>query len=714
MFALIGRAVTRFRWTAIALAALVVIAGISWGTGVFGSLAQGGVDAPGSESAKVKARINDELGAADVHVLAIYRSDQLTVADAAFQSEVTDIMNRLRDSDDILHVTSYYDDPNRLARLASDDKHSTYLAVSLDAESDGDRADAYERVEKLLNSDQLETQLAGPTPTFAAISERIQSDIAKAEMLALPIVFLLSLFIFGGLIAALMPMLVGIIAIMGAFLITRLLTTVTDISVFAINIITMMGLGLAIDYALFIVGRFREELAGGKSSRDAAITTVRTAGRTVAVSGFTVMLSFAGLLIFPQLFLRSMGLGGIAAVGVAVIASLTFLPALLALLGKRIDALPVRLPRRLRSNGGGWARVANFVMKRPIIVTVGTIAVLLALAIPFANISFGGVDERQLPPGSPVREASEALRNDFQRPATEINVLIDNASPEQAAAIANDLQARDDVEAAAVIREKDGLALVTVTHDGKPTSDSARDLVNELRGMQPGSGMDITVGGSTAELNDLLDSLASRLPYMVALVGLVTITLLTVAFGSILLPIKAVLMNVVSLGASFGVVVYIFQDGHLAGLLNFTPTGTIDATQPILMVAILFGLAMDYELFLLSRIREEWDATGNNELAVARGLERTGSVITAAALLLIVVVGGFATGGITMIKMIGVGMIVAIVVDATLVRLLLVPATMRLLGRWNWWLPRPMRSIVGRIKLEDHGQHPAQPALEHV
>jgi RND superfamily putative drug exporter len=475
------------------------------------------------------------------------------------------------------------------------------------------------------------------------------------------------------------------------------ITYSTEVSVFAINIITLLGLGMAVDYALFVVSRFREELDAGRSTTEAVERTMATAGRTVAVSGLTVAVALSSLVLFPQVFLKSMGYGGVAAVVVAMVAALTALPALLAILGRRVNAWRIPLPSSRRRSGadgadgadggGAWARVAYAVMRRPVLVVLGAVVLLGVLASPFVHAGFGGIDARVLPAGTESRVVAERVKAEFPRGAGEIEVLVSGADVAAATAFAGDVARLPHVTTAAVTANRGTSSLIAVGYDADPTAPAVRGVVADIRALPAPAGARVLVGGQAGALTDLLNSLADRLPWMALIVAGTTMLLLLLAFGSVVLPVKAVLMNAVSIGASFGVVVWIFQDGHLSGPLGFTSTGYVEATQLILMLAILFGLSTDYELFLLSRVREEYDRTGDNTAAVATGLQRTGRIITSAALLLVIVVGGFATGGITFVKMIGVGMIVAILVDATIVRALLVPATMRLLGRANWWAP---------------------------
>jgi RND superfamily putative drug exporter len=422
------------------------------------------------------------------------------------------------------------------------------------------------------------------------------------------------------------------------------------------------------------------------------------------VSGVTVALALTSLMLFPVDFLRSMGYGGVATVAVDVAAALTVLPALLAVLGHRVNALRIRRsvqrpPREETS--GAWYRLARSVMRRPLVyVAVITIA-LLALAAPFLRISWGGTDARTLPAASTVRQVTEALDSQFPVNSTDpIEVLITGAGPALAPYL-HHIDAIPGVTGAQVTGAKDDAIRVDVGYTPAPVSSAARHIVTQIRALAPPAGATVLVGGTTAGLVDELASLGSTLPWMALLVCLSTFVLLFLAFGSVVLPLKAIVMNVLSLGGTFGVVVWIFQWGHLSGLLRFTPTGSIDPTMPILMLAIIFGLSMDYEVFLLSRIRERYDQTGDNTLAIAAGLQRTGGLITSLALLLIIVVAAFSASGITFIKLLGVGMIVALLVDATVVRILLVPATMRLLGRANWWAPRPLRRLYARYGIKE-------------
>ncbi|SFO42264.1 putative drug exporter of the RND superfamily [Geodermatophilus obscurus] len=724
MFETLGRVVYRRRRAVLAVGALLVVLAGVFGTGLFGRLTGAGFEDPASESSRAAELAVRELGRDSADVVVLYRSEDLLVDDPAYREVVTASLARLP-GDLVERTTTWFD--TGAESLVSRDRRSTYAVLQLAGDAD-ERTDALEAVEAELSAPGLETAIGGATTVERDINERVGDDIARAEMISLPVLAVLLVVVFGSLTAASLPLAIGITSILGSFAALRAASAFTDVSVFAVNVVTILGLGLAIDYGLFVVSRFREEVRQRATVEEALARTMATAGRTVAVSGVTVALSLAGLLIFPQVFLRSMGIGGMSAVLVAMLAALTLLPALLAVLGPRVDALSVRpwlsrvsrRPRHAATSGpGGWERLARAVMRRPVVVTVAVVGLLLALALPFLRVEFGAIDVRALPAGTESRVVAETIDRDFPAspsgPVTAVVTLADPvASPEGAVALqryVGDLAAVEGVEGATVTGAAGSTARVSLAYAGDPVDAAARDLVAAVRDVPAPPGGAVLVGGESAAMTDLLASLASLLPWMALLVVGTTLVLLFLAFGSVVLPVKAVLMNVLSLGASFGALVWIFQDGNLSGVLDFTPTGFIEATQPILVLAIVFGLSMDYEVFLLSRIREQYDLTGDNTTAVATGLQRTGGIITSAALLLLVVIGAFSLSGITFIKMIGVAMAIAIVVDATVVRLLLVPASMRLLGRANWWAPGPLRRVYARygIRESDGGQPAAAP-----
>ncbi|MGH3326771.1 MAG: MMPL family transporter [Streptomycetales bacterium] len=705
MFEGLGRVVYHRRRWVLALTGVFLAVAALWGTRVIGALANGGFEDPGSDSYRAEQRMEHTLGSDEADIVALYSSKQLTVDDPSFRAAVERTLAGLPE-DEVARVTTYWS--SGAEQFVSQDRHATYAAVQLRA-PDGEGADegklidTYRAIEDDFATPELDVRLGGNVAVFDDVNTQVSEDIARAEQISLPILLVLLLIIFGSLVAAAMPLAVGGLAILGAFTALRLLTYVTDVSIFAVNIVTMLGLGLAIDYALFIVSRFREELPRQAGVGDALVATMATAGRTVAFSGLTVALSMASLLLFPQVFLRSMAFGGMAAVLVAMVGALTALPALLGVLGHRVGALRVRLPWRRAATPapddggyGPWARLARSVMRRPVIYIGVIVAVLVTAGLPFLRMSPGGVDARVLPEGTQSRVVGEVLDRDFARNATSpIDVVVTTDGPVRArqpelARYAERLDAVPEVTGATVTAAEEHTARVAVGYQADPMSERARGIVEDVRDVPAPAGSKALVGGQTAELVDLLSSLGATLPWMALFVAVTMMILLFLAFGSVVLPLKAVVMNLLSLTASFGAIVWIFQDGHLSSLLGFTSTGQIDATQPILMLAIAFGLSMDYEVFLLSRMREEWDRTRDNTVAVSNGLQRTGRIITSAALLLVVVLGAFSTSGITFIKMIGVGMVIAILIDATIVRALLVPATMRVLGRANWWAPGPL------------------------
>jgi RND superfamily putative drug exporter len=714
------------RWTTVLLrrARAVLVTGIiatiaaaAYGLGVFDALGQGGFDDPGSDSAKELAIEQDVFGNKNVDVVALYRSESLTADDPQFKADVEEILAGIPAGTTTSVLTPWdTGDPG----MVSGDKHAVQVLVSLAGDGQSDQADNNDLVTPALERTRgdLTADLAGPWSVYTGVNETVSSDLARAEAITLPIVLVLSLLIFGSLVAAAMPVLVGALSVLGALALVRVLTNFGEVSVFSINVITLLGMGLAIDYALFVISRFREELAqlpedDPDAVRSAMATTMRTAGRTVLFSGFTVAAAMSALLVFPQNFLKSLGYGGIAAVLVGVVTALTVLPAVLLLLGRRIDAgrMPWRRgrPVPVDTDHGVWARLAHGVMKRPVLVMVAVVAALLAVASPFLGVKWGSVDYRVLPPDHPAHVAAVKVNEQFGQEKSTANILLTDADETQVAAYVDAAKRVDRVLDVRPVDSKDGTTLLRATWSGNSQTEASRAVVEDLRGIEGPNGQHVLVGGLSADTVDLLASIKHHLPWMAGIIVAVMLVLLFLAFGSVVLPLKAVLMNLLSISASFGVITWIFADGHLEGLLGYESTGFLDATQPIFMLAILVGLSMDYEVFLLSRVRERWDATEGSGLspaernadAVAHGVQKTGRIITSAALLLAVVIGGFSTSGIVFMKMIGVGMLVALLVDATIVRALLVPATMKLLGSANWWAPSPLRAVWVRYGIRE-------------
>jgi uncharacterized membrane protein YdfJ with MMPL/SSD domain len=709
-----GRIAFRRRRLILVAALLVAVLGAGWGTGIFGrAQTAGGFDAPGSQSQHEASAATRAFGRDAGDVVVLYSSQTLTTAAPAFRSAVTGTLAALPHGEVVSYATYW---STRSRQFVSASGHQTYAVLELAGAGDTARQASYDAIKAQLSAPGLRSQVGGVVPADETIDTQTTASITRAEGLSFPVLLILLLVIFGSLTAASLPLAIGALGILGSFTVLRLLTLVTGVSVFSLNITTILGLGLGIDYGLFLVTRFREELRQPGSVEDAVARTVATAGRTVLVSGVTVAIVLASLMLFPETILRSIGYGGVATVLVDMIAALTVLPALLAVLGPRVNSLRIRRSVArppAAADTGGWHRLALSVMRRPVLYAVPIVVLLLGLGSPFLTVAWGGVDATVLPAAAAPRLVSEALSRDFPgNPTAPIESLVTfrgpvAGSPQRVAGLASYASRLDrvpGVSAARVTGIRGDVARIDLSYRPGPYTPQARAIAARVRAVAAPRGAAVQVGGQTAALADELSSIGATLPWMALAVVVATFVLLFLAFGSLVLPLEAIAANILSLSAMYGVVTWIFQDGHLSGLLGFTPNGTISPTIPVLMFAIMFGLSMDYEVFLLSRIRERYDLTGDNTAAIASGLQRTGGVITSAALLLVVVIGMFSLSSITFIKLLGVGMIVALVLDATLVRLLLVPAAMRLLGDANWWAPRPLRRLYARYGIrEDDG-----------
>jgi uncharacterized membrane protein YdfJ with MMPL/SSD domain len=755
MLAALGRLLYRTRWVALLLSLAVVVGAALYGSGVFGTLTDGGFEDPNSQSAHARALLDQQLGGSTADIIILMRSDTLSATDPAFASAATQLLDTLQSQSTVASVTSYYS--TQSPRLLSRDGHETFAAVQFSATDRTVKERDYKALKPLITSPTLQVSVGGDLAVNDAVNAQVSADLERAEMLSFPVLAVLLVIVFAGLVAAGLPLVIGGVAILGAFAALRLLTGVTPISIFAINVVTVLGLGLAIDYALFMVTRFREELeVNAGDTRGALERTLATAGRTVLFSGLTVSVSLLGLLLFPEGFLRSMGLGAISAVLVAMLAALILLPALLAILGRRVNSLSVQsLFRRTavrpnRETQGAWYRLSQFVMRWPVPVAVAGLAILVTLGAPFLHASFSTPDVRVLPANQEARVVSDRLAQDFaQEGASSIVVAIrtpgDALSSENLARLdgyVRQIEAMPNVIAAQSLVSVDPSLTLTdyqqlyaqpernpqiaavaaqltygagtkVIVELSPAefSGATEDAVRQIRALPAPEGFQALVGGETAYQMDLFSNLRVTLPYALAVIALAIFVLLFLMTGSVVMPIKAILLNTLSLTATFGALVWIFQDGNLTQALGFQSNGSIDGTQTILIFALAFGLSMDYEVFLLSRIKERFDATGDSRAAVASGLQRTGWLISSAALLLAVVLVAMSTSKIVFIEQIGVGLAIAVIMDATLVRSLLVPATMRLLGQWNWWAPAPLRAIWRRIGLSE-AETPANVAVE--
>jgi RND superfamily putative drug exporter len=574
----------------------------------------------------------------------------------------------------------------------------------------------------------ITVQVGGFGAAFHEVNSVVEHDLLRAEAVAVPLTFILLLFVFGGLVAAAMPLTIGAVAVVGTLLVLRLLDGVTPVSVFAVNLTTVMGLGLAIDYSLFIVSRFREELNAGRDVPAALEETLAHAGRTVAGSALTVAAAISALLVFPLMFLRSFAYAGIAVSALAAVAALVVLPAVLALLGHRINSFTVWKRSVSPPLNGFWSKTARQVMRRPVVVIFGAVAVLLALASPFLHLRMGYLDDRVLSPTDQVRQVNDSLRAQFgQGQSDAIQVVAANdrgTSAAQRAAYAvhlSNLPGVQRVDASSGVYVH-GVALAapasytsqfaashgvwySVVPAGNALSSSGTRLVAAIRdGPAPFA---ILVGGLPAGFVDSTGVISSDLPLALLLIAVTSFLVLLFLFRSVFVPLKALVLNVLSLGATFGAMVWIFQDGHLSGTLDFTPTGTLIDTMPILMFCVAFGLSMDYEVFLVSRVKELADQGLRNEDAIAGGLQRSGRIITAAALLMSVVFFGLVTSGIAFMKLFAVGLTLAVLMDAFVIRGMLVPAVMKLAGRANWWAPRFMRPPTPPTAPED--RYPIDP-----
>jgi len=675
--------------------------------GAFGGPVAGILDDDGdfsddaSEAVLAAERITRATGESASPDVVVLVSLGAPVDSAPARAKLAGVVEALRDDPAVGTVTAY--EPGRGPdELVSRDGRSTYALARVRADAAG--SDAALRIERRFAREPGVT-VGGGELAGEQVGSQVSGDLARAELLAFPILFLLSLWVFRGMVAALLPLAVGMATILVTFGLMRVVDAqVTGLSIFALNLIIGLGLGLAIDYSLFVVSRFREELDRRQGDRLAALrATMATAGRTVVFSAVTVAAALASLTVFPQRFLYSMGIGGALVALVAALVSLTVLPALLAALGPRVNALSSRRWRRAahrdasQARAGFWYRLSQAVLRRPGRVAAATALLLVVLGLPFARIEFTGVDASVLPETQSARVVHDALRADFAADTTTpVTVAVGAPASARAEveAYARRLGDLPGATAAPVAGPVRGVWRIDVLASGPALGAPAKDLVEAIRAQA--APFDVLVGGETAEFVDQQASLASRLPVALAILAVTTLVILFLMTGSVVLPLKTLVMNLLTLSAAFGLLVLIFQDGRLEGLLDYTSQGALESTQPILLFAIAFGLSTDYGVFLLTRIKEARDAGASDGEAVGLGLERTGRIVTAAALLFCVAIGAFATSEVIFIKEVGVGTALAVLIDATIVRALLVPSLMGLLGRWNWWAPRPLARLHAR------------------
>ncbi|GCE15659.1 MMPL family transporter [Tengunoibacter tsumagoiensis] len=742
----LGGLLHRFRWSVLALTIVITVLAAYYGIGVFDTLKGASINDPGSEAIQAGKLIGSKLSSSSTDVVVLLSSPTLQASDDAFKQAVDDLQQKLQARSEVDSVTSYYTDKS--AGMLSRDQHEILMLVNLSSDGAGKMGN-YKNIAPLFTSPTLTVNTGGTIVSDIQFNDQTGADLQYAELVTLPIIALLLFLIFGGVIAALLPLIIGIFAIIGSFAILRLLSNFMEISSFAVDVVAFMGLGLAIDYSLFIVTRFREELLLNENDvRIALHLTLASAGRTVLFSGLTVGTSLICLLIFPEVLLRSIGLAAISSALVAMLASLLVLPALLAIFGLRINALSLnkvlrRRPKSVVQDHGAWYTLAKFVMRFSIPVTLVIVAFVLFLGTPFLHATFSSPDERSLPEGRSARVVQEHLKKNFVgQGVAEMDIAIttsgDVLSADNLALLQTyvaRLQATPHVTSVLSLTSVDprltlkdyqqlyahpesspelakvakqlangNVTEVIVTTDAVGHSDQAHALVGTIRDVAVPSGITRLIGGTNAVEADLFKNIEATIPWALSVMAIAILILLFLLTGSIIMPIKAIILNTLSLSATFGVLVWGFQDGNLQKLLHFQSIGSLDSTQTILIFALAFGLSMDYEVFLLSRIREQFDLTHSNREAVALGLQRTGGLITSAAILLAVVIGAFATSKIIFIQEIGVGVALAVLMDATLIRSLLVPAMMSLLGSANWWAPRPLRALWSVIGLRESEQ----------
>ena len=657
-----------------------------------------GADDPATEAVKAREQLQD---AGHRIPGALVLVEDAPVVKPSTRRRLAALEAELREDGQVKSVSGYYTTGSR--DFVSNDGDATYLAVALKPTDDKEWQEAGADIADRF-AGRPGIVVGGAAVAQEQVNKQVEEDLRKAEMLAFPLLFLLSFLFFRSLVASLLPVMIGLLAIVGTFLILRIASEFASVSIFALNLTTGLGLGLAIDYSLFIVSRYREEIAKDGPGLAAMRRVLATAGRTVFFSSLTVAAALASLLVFPQRFLYSMGLGGSLVVLLAALISLTVLPAVLTLLGTRVNSLAPRiLQRRAEADArpdesGFWYRLSRFVMRRPAPIATLSALFLIVLGLPFFGIKFNTVDPSVLPEEAGARQAYDTVSTEFPPyRETPIWLSVTGAGPRQAAALTAEV--RHTAGVAAVVppqRLRGGVTVIQAVSKSPFNSDPSKSTVRRIRDLRAPPGATVLVGGATADFVDFQGSLTRHLPIAFAIIIVATLVILFLMTGSVVLPIKSLIMNVLNLSAVFGLLVLIFQDGRLEGLLDYTSSGAIEQTMPILLFAVAFGLSTDYAVFLLSRIKEARDHGASDSESVAIGLERTGRIVTAAALMFAVAIGAFATSKIIFIKQNGVGTALAVLIDASIIRALLVPSLMELLGKWNWWAPAPLRRLYER------------------
>jgi RND superfamily putative drug exporter len=720
----------------LAIAALLAALTAVLGLPVVGHLSAGGFQDPGSESARAARVLSDKFDQSDQQLF-ITITDPAGATSEKARTEGSGITARLATSPNVLSVSSPWTAPPAAAAelLSTDGRTGLIIATMAGGENKAPQYAAELADPVVGERDGLVIRAGGPAVIYDQINQQTKHDLLRMEAIAIPLSFLVLVWVFGGLIAAALPMVVGLMAILGAMAVLRAIATFTDVSIFALNITAALGLALAIDYTLLIVSRYRDEISGGATPEAALVRTMCTAGRTVLFSAVTVALSLSALLVFPMYFLRSFAYSGIATVAFAVAAAVIVTPAAIVALGTRLDAFDIRrLMRRALGRPEPvakpvdrlfWYRSTKFVMRRSIPVGTAIMALLLLLGTPFLGIEFGSPDDRVLPKSASAHQVGDLLRNDFSSNLNSgMSVVIPDAAGATEAEVdryAAELSRVPDVllvsapggtfaggtkvgPPSAPTGVSEGSVFLSVRSTAPLFSDASAVQLDRLHAVAGPAGADVLIGGVPQINRDIVGAVTSRMPLVLSLIGVITFVLLFLLTGSLILPLKALVLNVLSLSAAFGALVWVFQDGHL-GALGTTPTGTMEANIPVLMFCVAFGLSMDYEVFLLARIREFWlnsaRTRADSDESVALGLARTGRVVTAAALIMAIAFAALIAAQVSFMRIFGLGLTLAVLADATLVRMALLPAFMHVMGRWNWWAPPPLARLHERFGLSE-------------
>ncbi|MFM7350684.1 MAG: MMPL family transporter [Actinomycetota bacterium] len=694
MFERLGHSIARRSKAIFLLAITAVLVFGTLGTQVFSRFDSGGYSDPNSDSAKVWEYLEDTFGVKDPAVVIALESSAGSVDAEATVTAATALESELRAEPSAENVLSYWS-AGRNPAFKSTDGTAAYIFIYLKSEdfTEIDSLGGYYQDKYEGEYQDQRIRVSGGAVFANAINGRIQDDLKLSEAISIPITFILLVLVFGALVASAMPLIIGVTAILGTFFGLYLLTLITDVSIFALNLTTGLGLGLGIDYALLIVNRFREELRRGISREDAIVNTMRSAGKTVFYSGLTVVLTLVSLTFFPMNFLKSMGYAGAIVVALAVVGALIPLPALLMMLGEKVNKGVVRKKGLNPKEDGGWARLSRFVMRRPVPVVAFSLLLLGLMIAPLTNVKFSQVDSSVLPASDPAYQASAFIQEKF--PGEESNPIeivfpAGASNVEAISAYATRIGQVTDIVRVGTPEVKGEAARLVAIHSMAPRTPAAQALINEIRAIE--SPLEVLVGGVAADYADTQDAIADMLPWVLLWITITVLILLFLFTGSVLLPIKAIVLNFLSLAATMGVLTWVFIDGNLNFLTgDFINTGALDTSTLVLVAVVAFGLSMDYEVFLLSRIKEEHDAGRSNIESVALGLQKSARIITAAAMILAVVFAAFVISGVTSIKTMGFGIAFAILLDATLVRAFLVPGLMRLFGDWNWWAPKALQ-----------------------